>query len=56
MLPVNWQVEEIGLEQCKAGLCVFRLMVKDAVSLMVGVNVDDIIVSGRKNACEHFFA
>ena len=25
------------------------------MSLMVGVHVDDIIVSGGKNACEKFF-
>ena len=56
MLLVNWFVEEIGLEQCKAEPCVFRLMVKDEVSLMIGVHVDDIIVSGGKNACEKFFA
>ena len=42
MLLVNWLVEEIGLEQCKAEPCVFRLMVKNKVSLMVGVHVDDI--------------
>ena len=56
MLLVNWLVEEIGLEQWKAEPCVFRLMVKDEVSLMVGVHVDDIIVSGGKNACDKFFA
>ena len=56
MLMVNWLVEEIGLEQCRAESCVFRLMIKDKVSLMVGVHVDNIIVSGGKNACEKFFA
>ena len=55
MLLVNWLVEEIGLEQCKAEPCVFRLMVKDEVSLTIGVHVDDIIVSGGKNACDKFF-
>ena len=55
MLLVNWPVEEIGLEQCKAEPCVFRLMMKDEVSLMVGVHVDDIIVFGGKNACDKFF-
>ena len=45
MLLVNWLVEDIGLEQCKAEPCVFRLMVNDKVSLIVGVHVDDIIVS-----------
>ena len=56
MFLVNWLEEEIGLEQCKAEPCVFRLMVKDEVSLMVGVHVDDIIVSGGKNTHEKLFA
>ena len=55
-LLINWLVEEIGLEQCKAGSCVFRLIVKDEVSSFVRVYVDDIIVSGSKNVCEKFFA
>ena len=55
MLLVNWLVEEIRLEQRKAEPCIFRLMVKDEVSLMVGVHVDDIIVFGGKNACDKFF-
>ena len=55
MLLVNWLVEKIDPEQCKAEPCVFRLVVKDEVSLMVGVQVDDIIVSGGKSACEKFF-
>ena len=56
MLLVNWLVEEVNLEQCKAEPCVFRLMVKDEVSLMVGVHVDDIRVSCDRNAREKFFA
>ena len=56
MLLVNWLVEAIGLERCKAEPCVFKLMVKDEVSLMVGVHVDEIIVSGGKNASDKFFA
>ena len=55
MLMLNRLVEEIGLNQSKAELCVFRLMVKDEVSLMVGVHVDDIIVSGGMSPCEKFF-
>ena len=31
-------------------------MVKDELSLLIGVHVDDIIVSGGMNACEKFFA
>ena len=56
MLLVNRLVEEDGLEQCKAEPCVFWLMVENEVSLMVGVHLDDIIVSGGNNACENFFA
>ncbi|CAM9110405.1 unnamed protein product [Ascophyllum nodosum] len=56
MLLVNRLVEEIGLEQCKTEPCGFRLMGRNEVSLMIGVHVDDIIVSGGKNACEKFFA
>ena len=55
-LMVIWIVEEICLEQCKAEPCVFRLTIKNKVSLMVGVYVDDVIVFGGKNACEKFFA
>ena len=55
-LLVNWFVKEIGLKQCKAEPCGFRLIVKIEVSWMVGVHVDDIVVSGGKNACEKFFA
>ena len=46
LLLVTWLVEKIGTEQCKAEPCVFRKIVKHEVSLMVGVHVDDIIVSG----------
>ena len=55
MLLVNWLVEEIGFEQYKAERRVFRLLIKDDMSLMVGVHVNDIIVSGGKDACENFF-
>ena len=53
MLLFNWLVEEISVEQCKAEPCVFRLIVKDEVSLMIGVHVDDIIVSGVCVFCLH---
>ena len=38
-LLVNWLVKEIGLKQCKAEPCGFRLIVKIEVSWMVGVHV-----------------
>ena len=45
MLLVNCLVKEISLKQCKAEPCDFWVMVKDEVSLMVGVHQDGIIVS-----------
>ena len=39
LLLVTWLVEKIGMEQCKAEPCVFRKIVKNEVSLMVGVHV-----------------
>ena len=56
MLLVNCLVEEIGLEQCKAESRVFRLKVKDEVSLVVGVHMDEIIVSDVRNAGKKFLA
>ena len=44
------------MEQCKAEPCVFRKIIKNEVSLMVGVHVDDIIVSGEKYLCDEFFS
>ena len=56
MLLENWLVQEIGLEQCNAEPYVFWLMVKDEMSLIVGVHVDVIIVSGGNNARDKLFA
>ena len=55
LLLVTWLVEKIGMEQCKAEPCVFRKIVKNEVSLMIGVHVDDIIVSGE-DLCDEFFS
>ena len=44
------------MEQCKAEPCVFCKIIKNEVSLMVGVHVDDIIVSGEKDLCDEFFS
>lgn len=41
MLPVNWLVRKIGLEQCKAEHGGFRLMVEKEVSLIIEVHVDE---------------
>ena len=56
LLLVTWLVEKIGMEQCKAEPCVFRKIIKNEVSLMVGVHVDDIIVSGEQDLCDEFFS
>ena len=55
LLLVTWLVEKIGMEQCKAESCVFRKIIKNEVSLMVGVHVDDIIVFGEQDLCDEFF-
>ena len=44
------------MEQCKAEPCVFRKIIKNEVSLTVGVHVDDIIVSGDQDLCDEFFS
>ena len=43
------------MEQCKAELCVFCKIIKNEVSLMVGVHVDYIIVSGAQDFSDEFF-
>ena len=52
---VTWLVEKIGMEQCKAEPCVFGKIIKNEMSLMVGVHVDNVIVSGEQNMCDEFF-
>ena len=42
------------MEQCKAEPCVFRKTIKNEMSLMVGVHVDDIIVSGEQDLFDEF--
>ena len=55
--PVARQVvgRSDGMEQSKAEPCIFRKMINGKVTLMVGVHVDDIIVSGEKDVCDEFF-
>ena len=55
LLLVMWLVEKIGIEQCKAEPCAFGKIIKNEVLLMVGVHVDDIIVSGQQIICEEVF-
>ena len=54
LLLVRWLVEMMRMEQCKAEPCTFRKM--DTVSLMVGVHVDDIIVSGESDVSYESFS
>ena len=54
LLLVTWLVEKIGMEQCKAEPSVFRKIIKNEVSLMVGVHVDDIVVSGEHDLYDEF--
>ena len=56
LLLVTWLVEKIGMKQCKAEPWVFHRIVKNEVSLMVGVHVDDIIVSRDQDLCDEFFS
>ena len=50
MFHVKWLVET--MEQCKAEPCIFRSMVNKQVPLVIGVHVDDIIMSREKDACD----
>ena len=43
------------MEQCKVETCVFRKINKNEMSLMVGVHVNDIIVSREQDMCDEFF-
>ena len=44
-------VRKVGMEQCKADPCVFRLVGDGVVVMVVCVHVDDIPVAGESNAC-----
>ena len=45
-------VRKIGIEQCKADPCVFRLIRDGVVVMIVCVHVDDITVAGESEACD----
>ena len=40
------------MEQCRADPCVYRNIVEGLVGLILVVHVDDILVSGEKEACD----
>ena len=43
---------KVGMEQCKADSCVFRLVRDGVVVMTVCVHVDDITVAGESEACD----
>ena len=45
-------VDEHGMEQCRADPCVYEKIVEGVVKLILVVHVDDILVSGEKEACD----
>ena len=45
-------VRKVGMEQCKADPCVFRLIRDCVVVMIVFVQVDDISVAGESEACD----
>ena len=45
-------VRKVGIEQCKADPCVFRLIRDDVVVMIVCVHVDGITVGGESEACD----
>ena len=55
LLLVRWLVEMMRMEQCKAEPRIFRKMINNKVSLMVGAYVDDVIVSGEQDMWDEFF-
>ena len=40
------------MEQCRADPCVYRKIVEGGVKRILVVHVDDILVSGEKEACD----
>ena len=49
-------VEKIGMEQCEADPCVFRLRIDGETTMILCVHVDDIIVAGEFEVCDALYA
>ena len=49
-------VEKVGMEQCKADSCVFRLRIDGETTMILSVHVDDIIVAGESEVCDVLYA
>ena len=45
-------VDEHGMEQCRAEPCEYRKILEGVMELILVVHVDDILVSGEKEACD----
>ena len=45
-------IRKIGMEQCKADRCFFRLIRDGGVVMIVCINVDAITVAGESEACD----
>ena len=51
-VPCQTLLDEHSMEQCRADPCVYRKIVEGVVKLILVVHVDDILVSGEKEACD----
>ena len=40
------------MEQCRADPCVYRNIVEGVVELILVVHIGDILISGKKEACD----
>ena len=49
-------VEKVGMEQCKADQCVFRLRVDGETTMVLCVHVDDIVVERESEVCDALYA
>ena len=55
LLLATWLVEETGMEQCKPKSCDFPTNVENEGSLMIGVHVNDLTVSGEQGMYYELF-
>jgi histone deacetylase 1/2 len=49
-------VEKVGMEQCKADPCVFRLRIDGETTMVLCVHVDDNIVGEESEVCDALYA
>ena len=53
--PTQVLVEKVGMEQCKADPCVFRLRIDGETKMILCVHVDDILVAGESEVCDALY-